>query len=58
MAAGKTRTRHDHSAARHQGGNIVIEVSDDGAGLNRAKILAKARERGMAVSDDMPDQEV
>jgi two-component system chemotaxis sensor kinase CheA len=33
-------------------------VSDDGAGLNREKILAKARERGMTVSDDMPDQDV
>ena len=44
--------------AFHQGGNIVIEVSDDGAGLNREKILAKARERGLPVSEDMPDQDV
>ena len=34
--------------AAHQGGNIVIEVSDDGAGLNREWILAKAREKGHA----------
>jgi two-component system chemotaxis sensor kinase CheA len=45
-------------SAAHQGGNIVIEVSDDGAGLNREKILAKARERGMSVSDSMSDADV
>ncbi|WP_394808644.1 chemotaxis protein CheA [Nitrosomonas sp.] len=44
--------------AFHQGGSIVIEVSDDGAGLNRGKILAKARERGLPVHDAMTDQEV
>ncbi|MBI3529287.1 MAG: chemotaxis protein CheA [Betaproteobacteria bacterium] len=44
--------------AFHHGGNVVIEVSDDGAGLNRDKILEKARSRGMAVSDAMSDQEV
>lgn len=44
--------------ASHQGGNIVIDVSDDGGGLNRNKILSKARERGMALRDDMTDSEV
>lgn len=44
--------------AFHQGGSIVIEVSDDGAGLNRAKILTKAKERGLPVNDGMTDQEV
>lgn len=44
--------------AAHQSGNIVIEVSDDGVGLNRDKILAKARERGMVVGDHMSDAEV
>jgi len=44
--------------AFHQGGNVVIEVQDDGAGLNREKILAKARERGLPVSDGMAEQEV
>ncbi len=58
LAAGKPAAGTITLRAFHQGGNIVIEVSDDGAGLNRAKILAKARERGMAVSDDMPDQDV
>lgn len=44
--------------AAHQGGSIILEVSDDGAGLNRERILAKARERGMAVSESMSDAEV
>jgi two-component system chemotaxis sensor kinase CheA len=44
--------------ASHQGGSIVIEVRDDGKGLNRAKLLAKARERGLDVSDAMTDSEV
>jgi two-component system chemotaxis sensor kinase CheA len=44
--------------AFHQGGNIVIEVSDDGAGLSRERILNKAKERGMNVSDNMSDSEV
>ncbi|HTN93185.1 MAG TPA: chemotaxis protein CheW [Gallionella sp.] len=44
--------------AAHQGGSIVIEVSDDGAGLNRELILAKAREKGMPVSDSMSDAEI
>lgn len=45
-------------AASHQGGSIVIEVRDDGRGMNREKILKKARERGLDVSDSMPDSEV
>lgn len=44
--------------AAHQGGSIVIEVSDDGAGLNRERIIAKAREKGMPVSDNMSDADV
>jgi two-component system chemotaxis sensor kinase CheA len=44
--------------ASHQSGNIVIEVGDDGAGLNRQKILSKAKERGLPVSDTMTDAEV
>ena len=43
--------------AAHQGGNIVIEVTDDGAGLNREKILSKAREKGLPVTDAMSDAE-
>jgi two-component system chemotaxis sensor kinase CheA len=44
--------------AYHQSGNIVIEVGDDGAGLNRNKILAKARERGLNAHEQMSDAEV
>jgi len=58
LAAGKPEMGTITLRAFHQGGNIVIEVSDDGAGLSREKILAKARERGLAVSDAMSDQEV
>ena len=58
IAAGKSPVGTITLKAYHQGGNIVIEVGDDGAGLPRNKILAKARERGLQVSDQMSDQEV
>lgn len=45
-------------SAVHQGGNIVIEVCDDGGGLHREKILAKAKQNGLAVSDSMSDSDV
>ncbi len=44
-------------SAQHQGGSIVIEVADDGGGLPREKILAKAIKQGMAVSETMSDNE-
>ncbi|WP_423708180.1 chemotaxis protein CheA [Undibacterium sp. WLX3042] len=55
---GKTETGKLSLSAVHQGGNIVIEVSDDGGGLNREKILAKARENGLAAPDSMTDSDV
>ncbi|CAN7242946.1 MULTISPECIES: chemotaxis protein CheA [unclassified Variovorax] len=58
LAKGKEATGQLLLSAQHHGGNIVIEVSDDGAGLNREKILAKAQQQGLAVSDAMPDEEV
>jgi two-component system chemotaxis sensor kinase CheA len=58
IAAGKSAQGTITLRAFHQGGSIVIEVSDDGAGLNRGKILAKAKERGLPVNDGMSDQEV
>ncbi|KAF0205743.1 MAG: two-component system chemotaxis family sensor kinase [Gallionellaceae bacterium] len=58
VAAGKSPTGTITLNAFHQGGNIVIEVADDGGGLSRTRILNKARERGMNVSDDMPDSAV
>ncbi|PMS37484.1 CheA signal transduction histidine kinase [Trinickia symbiotica] len=57
-AAGKDPTGQLVLSAAHHGGNIVIEVSDDGAGLRRDKILAKAAKQGMQVSDSMTDEEV
>ncbi|WP_303639052.1 chemotaxis protein CheA [Stenotrophomonas tuberculopleuritidis] len=56
--AGKDETGTITLAASHQGGHIVIEVSDDGRGLNREKILAKAHERGLAVPDNPTDSQV
>ncbi len=44
--------------AAQQGGSIVIEVRDDGQGLSRAKLIAKARQRGLQASDSMSDAEV
>ncbi len=58
IAAGKPAQGTITLRAFHQGGSIVIEVGDDGAGLSREKILAKAKERGMPVHDEMPDSEV
>ncbi|HEY9397165.1 MAG TPA: chemotaxis protein CheW, partial [Burkholderiales bacterium] len=57
-AAGKPAQGSVTLRAAHQGGSILIEVIDDGKGLDRAKILAKARERGLAVHDAMTDAEV
>jgi len=58
VAAGKSPQGTITLKAYHQGGNIVIEVGDDGAGLPRQKILAKAKERGLPVSEQMTDGEV
>ncbi|KZQ39666.1 chemotaxis protein CheA [Enterobacter cloacae subsp. dissolvens] len=57
-AKGKPVTGNLTLSAEHHGGNIVIEVSDDGAGLNREKILTKARSQGMTISDTMSDDDV
>lgn len=54
---GKPETGVLQLNAYHQGGNIVIEVSDDGRGLNRDRILAKARERGLVGADETPSDE-
>ncbi len=58
LAAGKPAAGTLRLSARHQGGSIVIEVGDDGGGLDRQRILAKARERGLSVHDAMADREV
>lgn len=59
IKAGKPEVGVLHLSAYHEGGNIVIKVSDDGAGLNREKILAKAIERGIvAASDSLSDEQI
>ena len=58
IAAGKDPRGTITLKASHQGGNVVIEVADDGGGLSRSRILAKAKERGLPVRDDISDQEV
>lgn len=57
-AAGKSRTGNLLLSAQHQGGSILIEVSDDGGGLNRDRILAKAQANGLNVSENMSDEDV
>ena len=47
-AAGKPATGTLQLRACHQGGSIVVDIEDDGAGLKRERILAKAVERGLA----------
>ena len=58
MESGKNVVGNLILSAEHQGGNICIEVTDDGAGLNRERILAKALSQGMAVNENMTDDEV
>ncbi len=58
LAKGKPEVGTITLAASHQGGSIVIEVRDDGRGLNRDKLIKKAREKGIDAPDSMTDQEV
>jgi len=56
---GKKRTGRVELRAFHQGGNIVIEIADDGKGLDRERILQKARANGLVKEEqELPDQEV
>ncbi|MFZ3125213.1 MAG: chemotaxis protein CheW [Acidovorax sp.] len=58
LAKGKPEHGTITLSASHQGGSIVIEVRDDGKGLSREKILSKALERGLDVSEHMSDADV
>jgi len=49
---GKSETGTIELSAYHQGGNIVIEIKDDGAGLNKSKILDKAKQNGLISQDE------
>jgi len=61
-AAGKLESGNVWLRAFHSGGSIVIEIEDDGKGLDRARIIAKAVEKGIYTPDrpvaDIPDSEV
>jgi len=52
-AAGKSPAGTVHLDACHRGGNIAVEVSDDGGGLDKNRILAKAKERGLVGANDV-----
>jgi two-component system, chemotaxis family, sensor kinase CheA len=59
IAAGKPETGTIHLNAYHEGGNIVIDIEDDGAGLKKEKILNKAIERGIVnEGDSLTDKQI
>jgi two-component system chemotaxis sensor kinase CheA len=56
---GKSRTGMVHLSAQHRSGRIVIEVADDGAGINRSKVLKKAVEQGLVPAGaNLSDEEI
>jgi two-component system chemotaxis sensor kinase CheA len=57
-AAGKPETGTVGMRATHRGGSVIIEVTDDGRGLDRHRLLAKARELNMPCDDSWNDAEV
>jgi len=58
-AAGKPRQGTIHLSAAQRSGRIIIEVSDDGNGINREKVLAKAQDRGLvAAGAALSDEEI
>ncbi|MFQ3217360.1 chemotaxis protein CheA [Paraperlucidibaca sp.] len=58
VAAGKPAKGILILSAYHQGGSVVIKIQDDGKGFDRDRILAKARERNIPLSDTPTDQEI
>ena len=58
VAKGKPEMGTITLVASHQGGSIVIEVRDDGRGLNRQKLISKAQEKGIDAHEGMSDAEV
>lgn len=58
IAAGKSPGGTITLKASQQGGRVVVEVADDGAGLDRERILAKAAQNGLQLSEGMSDEEV
>lgn len=59
LACGKAVTGRLYLNSYHDSGSIVIEVADDGGGLNRDKILAKALQRGLVTPEQqLSEQEI
>jgi two-component system chemotaxis sensor kinase CheA len=58
VAAGKPRAGVIQLSAYHKEGNIFIEVSDDGAGINRKRLLQKAYENGAAALEGLTDEQI
>jgi two-component system chemotaxis sensor kinase CheA len=59
LAAGKRESGTLELSAFHEGGSIIIEVKDDGAGLNKQRILNKARAQGLVEADaTLSDQQI
>jgi two-component system chemotaxis sensor kinase CheA len=56
-AAGKPEAGRLTIAARHEGGEVVITISDDGAGIDMAQVIDRARERGLLEPGAQPDDE-
>jgi two-component system chemotaxis sensor kinase CheA len=57
-ALGKPDVGRLRIGAYQQGGNIYVDIADDGRGLDRDRLRAKARELDLAVDDTMPDEQV
>ena len=57
-AAGKDESGTITLTAQHQGGHILIQITDDGRGMNRERILSKARENGLDVPENPTDGQV
>jgi len=59
IAAGKPETGMINLNAYHKGGNIIIEIRDDGKGLNKSKIEQKANEKGLIESEhNLSDRQI
>jgi len=59
IKAGKPEEGTVNLKAYHKGGNIVIEISDDGRGINKEKVYQKALERGLiSENDELSDQQI
>ncbi|GHA90355.1 chemotaxis protein CheA [Cognatilysobacter bugurensis] len=57
-ASGKDETGTITLSAQHQGGHILIEITDDGRGMNRERILSKAREKGLPMPENPTDGQI